>query len=136
MSDNEELEKIKQVLQEHEGRLNKLEEKFVSSPAPQKKKISLREFLNTKKPTGDVQRTLAIGYFLEHYESIESFNTQDLEEGFRKAKEKVPGNINYQTIKGIQYGFMQEAKEKKDDLKAWTLTASGEEYVEKNFKRE
>ena len=29
-----------------------------------------------------------------------------------------------------------EAKEKKDNLKAWTLTNSGEKYVENNLKKE
>lgn len=86
-----------------------------------------------KKPTGEVQKTLTIGYFIEKFDNIYPFNSKDLETGFRAAKEIVPRNINFNVIKNIQKGHMMEAKDKKDNLKAWILTNSGEGIVEKGF---
>ncbi len=52
-----------------------------------------------------------------------------------EAKEIVPGNINYKVIMNIKKGFIMEAKEKKDDLKAWTLTTTGERFVKNGLKQ-
>lgn len=43
------------------------------------KKISIREFLLKHSPTTDVQRTLAVGYYLEKHEGVGSFTRADLE---------------------------------------------------------
>jgi len=67
---------------------------------------------------------------------MSSFNVKDLERGFREAKEKAPANINYNVIQNIKSGYMAEAKERKDKLKAWYLTNSGERFVENGLKKE
>ena len=97
------------------------------------KKLSIKEFLLTKKPTDDVQRTLVIGYYLEHFESMDRFNARDLADGFRSAKEPPPTNINDKVNLNIRKGYMMEAKEKKDKFKAWVLTNSGEKFVEEEL---
>jgi len=129
-------ENVRRILENHEERIAKLERLFQVKPEIVKKKISLKEFLLSKNPKDDVQKTLAIGYYLEKYDGLTSFNTKDLKEGFRVAKEKIPKNINYKVIRIIQQGYMMEAKEKKDNLKAWNLTNSGERFVENGFKKE
>lgn len=100
----------------------------------QKKKLSLKEFLLTKKPSDDVKRTLGIGYFLENFESFTSFNTDDLLDAYEKAKEKKPLNINDKVNMNIRNGHMAESAVKKDNKKAWYITNSGESFVEKDFK--
>lgn len=77
-----------------------------------------------------------IGYYLEHYKDISPFNAKDLEDGFREARESVPKNINLMVIRNIEKGRMMEAEQKKDDLKSWTLTNTGERAVEEGFKKE
>ncbi len=47
------------------------------------KKLSIREFLLNHPPTNDVQRTLAVGYYLESQEGMGSFTRADLERGYR-----------------------------------------------------
>lgn len=130
-------EEIKKILGDHEKRISALEE-FVKGKQVHKpdKKISIKEFILSKKPKDDVQRTLVIGYYLEKYESFSSFNAKNLENGFRKAKETVPKNINDKVNLNIKNGHMMEAREKKDNKKAWVLTASGERFVENDFKKE
>lgn len=124
---------LEEMLKNHEQRIASLEKMLLpgsdnlSSVA---KKVSIKEFLLEKSPKSDVQKTLCIGYFLEKYEGYESFNLKDIEDGFRMSKEPVPGNINDKINKNIAQGFLMDAKEKKDNKKAWTLTRTGETEVQ------
>jgi len=97
------------------------------------KKESIKEFIISKKPSNDVQKTLAIAFYVEQYEGLQSFNVDDLGNGFRLAKEPVPQNLNDKVNMNIRKGHLMESKEKKDNKKAFTLTNSGEKYVENNF---
>ncbi|MDE2230339.1 MAG: hypothetical protein KGL11_15030 [Alphaproteobacteria bacterium] len=94
------------------------------------KKSSPREFLLEGNIKSDVQKVLALGYYLEHAGEMEFFNVSDLESVFRSAKEKLPTNINDAVNKNIARGFIMEAASKKDSRKAWCLTSTGERYVE------
>lgn len=129
-------EEIRKKLAELEERIVKLEGLFKSNPKVVSKEISIKEFILQKTPKDDVQKTLAIGYYLEKYDNLPAFNAKDLEDGFSRAKEKTPKNINYKVIKNIEKGYMMESKDKKGNLKAWSLTNSGEKVVENNFEKE
>ena len=98
------------------------------------KVLSIKEFMLEKRPEGDVQKTLVIGYYLEHFAREESFNGKDLNEGFRSAREPVPSNINDRVNLNIAKGHMMDAREKKDNRKAWVLTNTGDKIVEDGFK--
>lgn len=95
-----------------------------------KKKPSIKEFLISKRPSNDVERSLAIGYFFEKFEGFESFNADDLRGGFERAREKKPLNINDKINLNIRKGYLDEATDRKDGNKAWYLTSSGENFVE------
>jgi hypothetical protein len=124
------LEGLQRKLQDHEERLTRLERLSQAEPQKIAKATSIREFLLEKQPGSDVEKTFVIGYFLERHRGFSSFNTRDLGEGFREAKENVPANVNLAVIGNVQKGYFMEAKEKKDGLKAWTLTNSGVGYFE------
>jgi hypothetical protein len=136
MAFEEEITKIKEKLEQHDRRISAIEKTFQRTPEAIKKKTSVKEFILSKKPKNDVQRTLSVGYYLEKWEAVASFNVRDLDQGFRDAKERVPNNINLCVIANIGKGHMMEAKEKKGNLKAWVLTNSGEQYVENSFLKE
>jgi len=130
----EDINEIIRILEEHERRISALEgmrEKLKSVG----KKLSTKEFILTKKPIDDVQKTLVIGYYLEHFEGADRFNVKDLAEGFRLAREPIPTNVNDKVNSNIEKGYMMAVREKKDKLKAWVLTNSGEEYVERDFEK-
>lgn len=99
------------------------------------KPISIKEFINEKKPNSARQITLAIAYFLEHYEKAMPIGVSELEQGFRSAKIPPPKNINDMANKNIAAGFLMESKHKKGLRKAWVLTATGESFVEAGFIR-
>ena len=98
------------------------------------KQLSVKEFILSKNPTGAVQKTLAIAYFLERFANMASFNVDDLTRHFQLAKEAIPANINASVDKNVAKGFIAEAKEKKESKKAWIVTNSGEKVVEGGFK--
>mgnify|MGYP001603545790 CR=1 FL=1 len=88
---NEDLTKLTKRIDDLEKRVSGLETKKGnegSDPLASIKKLSLREFLISKKPSDDVEKALAIGYYLEKFEGLTSFNAGDLESLFEKAKEK------------------------------------------------
>ena len=130
MSVEDVIKDIMTKLGDHESRISALEGMPAKKPKTEGKKLSLKEFILTKKPGDDVQKTLVIGYYLEHFESMDRFNARDLADGFRSAKEPPPTNINAKVDLNIGKGYMMEAKEKKDKFKAWVLTNSGEKFVE------
>jgi hypothetical protein len=121
---------IEQRLKDIESRLS------TSAPEVTKasKDLSIKEFILTRRPTGDVEKTLAIGYFLERLTGATSFNVDDLTQQFFRAKEAKPQNINHKVNQNIQKGHMTEAPAKKDKKKAWMLTSTGEQFVENGFK--
>jgi len=136
MVTNEDITEMKNKLEEHEKRISKLESIFQEKPEPAAKKVSIKEFILSKKPKDDVHKTLTIGYYLENYEGLSAFNVKDLERGFRAAKERVPRNTADKVQLNAKKGHMMETADKKDGLKAYVLTGSGQQYVENDFKKE
>ncbi len=133
-------EEIKKILDSHEQRIANLEKIQTSTNNDASntvsKKLSLKEFLLSIKPESHVLKTLSIGYYLEKFGESAAFNTTDLENAFREAKESLPSNINQMVNENIKKGHIMEAKEKKNGLKSWVLTSSGEIFVETNFQKE
>ena len=123
-------------IDELEKRVEKLEKLLAlagTAIATKAKKLSVKEFLMTKTIKSEVQKAIALGYFLEHFEGMASFNVDDLEAAFRGAKEKPPKNMNDVVNKNIAKGFVMAAKDKKGSKMAWCLTSSGEKYIENNL---
>lgn len=128
---------IEQRIEELEKRVASLEQVSslrTPSAAVKMKKTSSKEFLMTKELKTDTQKTLALGYYLEHIEDVPSFNVDDLIAVFQAAKERRPQNMNDVVNKNIARGFLMDAAEKKDNKKAWVLTSTGEKYVEEELK--
>ncbi|MFA6588250.1 MAG: hypothetical protein WCT08_04215 [Patescibacteria group bacterium] len=124
---------IEKRISDIEIRLKKLEEKnkiVISQGDVKRAQLSLGEFLSTKLISNDVERTLAIAYYLEFYEKMQQFNISDLENGFRSARYKLPKNINDKVNMNIKKGHLAEEKGKKDFKKAWYITDAGVKYIE------
>lgn len=135
MNDIKQLNEKVSSLEERVSHLEaKSDNNLVESETSINKKLSIKEFILSKKPVGDVQKTLAVACYLEKYEGFVSFNAVDLVNGFRLAKESVPENINDKINMNIKKGHMDEAKEKKDSKKAWIVTNSGERFLDNGFK--
>lgn len=125
----EQLEELKKRVEVLEGTIANPESEELLKPTSNKK-MSIREFLISKKPVGDVQKTLVIGYYLEKYEKTSSFNVDDLKAAYERAREKKPSNMNDKVNLNIKKGHMAETTTNKDSKKSWYVTNSGSEYVE------
>lgn len=108
--------------------------KEMDTAIPLAKKLSVKEFILSKRSSNDVQKTLAIAYYLEKNEGMLSFNTEDLARYFQLAKEPTPQNLNDKINLNIKKGHVMEAKAKKENKKAWAITNTGEQFVENNLK--
>jgi|SRR3989338_5408447 len=136
--ENTDTEKRIMLLEERVEKLEKMRTPSEVTPmnnhAPTGKKMSIKEFLLTKKLDDDVKRTLAVAYFIEHMENTKPFNADDLKRAFRLAKLQQPSNVNDKINLNIRAGRIMEAEEKKESKKAWELTATGETFVENGLK--
>jgi hypothetical protein len=130
----EELAELKKTIQSHERRISDLESLKGKKPVQIPKEISVKEFILDKKPSSDPNKALTVGYYLEKHRKISPFTIRDLEQLFREAREPLPSNTNDVVNQDIAKGFMMEAEEKKDGRKAWTLTSTGEKFVENGLK--
>jgi hypothetical protein len=120
-----------------EARVERIERAGGGEPASKStsnKRTSAKEFLLAKIVKSEVQKVLALAYYLEQQENLTSFNVPDLERVFRSAREALPKNMNDAVNKNIARGFLMEAAEKKDSKKAWNLTSTGERFVEIDMK--
>lgn len=99
------------------------------------KKLSIKEFLLESPPSNDIQRTLAVAYFLETHAGMTSFTKTDLEKGYSDAKEPIPSNMSMNIKRCIKQGHMMEAEEKKNNKTAYVVTRSGEQFAMAGYKK-
>lgn len=118
-----------------EKRVKLIEEKLDKTPQNNiVKDVSIREFLDELKLKTQTDKVVCIGYYLEKYERMSSFNMKDLLNRFQLAKEKGPVNINSLINGNISRGLMMESKVKDGKLKRFELTNTGIKFVEQNLK--
>ena len=139
---NQKLDAILDAIKRLEARVTRIEDGSAGAGNGQKtaaraaaKKLSIKEFLLESPPTTDIQRTLAVGYFLETHAGMTSFTRTDLEKGYNDAKEPMPSNISVNIKHCIKQGHMMEAEEKKNNKTAYVITRRGEQFVMAGYKK-
>jgi len=95
-------------------------------PSAGKKKRSPSEIL--KRASNQTDRALLLGYYMENMDSQPSFTTGELAELGKQAKYSFT-NISDSVARLVGRGLMMSAGEK-ESQRAYTLTATGEEYAE------
>jgi hypothetical protein len=105
------------------------------TPVAPSKKLSIKEFLLENPPTTDIQRTLAVGYFLETHAGMTSFTKIDLEKGYSDAREPTPSNMGVNIRHCIKQGHMMESEDKKNNKTAYVVTRGGEQFVMAKYKK-
>ncbi|MCX8000384.1 MAG: hypothetical protein N3A69_15765 [Leptospiraceae bacterium] len=92
---------------------------------------SLVEFLKSKgDPKEHIDRIIIFSYWLFHKENQKSYNVSDIERCYDEARIAKPTNIHAFMNELQAKGFLKPTEEK-DGKKAWVITRTGEEYVEK-----
>lgn len=131
---SQDIAEVKRTVQALEERLSKLESLIQEKPIPKRKDLSVKEFMLEKKPSSDLNKTITVAFYLERHRRVSPFTIRDLEELFRDAKEPPPKNINDAISKNVAKGFIMKASEKKGGITAWTLTNTGERFVENGLR--
>ncbi len=139
---DQKLDAILQAIKSLEARVTSIETGSADAGAGRRtatgavaKKLSIKEFLLESPPTTDIQRTLAVGYFLETHAGMASFTKVDIEKGYGDAKEPTPSNMSVNIKHCIKQGHMMEAEEKKGNKTAYVVTRSGEQFVKAGYKK-
>jgi hypothetical protein len=115
-----------------ESRIASLERLIALADRPvsvSSKPVSIQEFIISRGPRSETEKTLVIAYYLEKYEKKVPFNIESLREAYGRAKEPGPKNLNDAVNKNIQKGLIMESSDRMGKLKAWVVTSSGERLV-------
>ena len=101
------------------------------SPLPQvKKRTSIAQFFRSISPKSAVDKALAVGYYLEKVDELESFTAAEIRDKIKQAKEPPPKNPSDVVNQNIKKGHMMAAGDKGGKM-AFVLTTDGERQVEK-----
>ncbi len=93
---------------------------------------TLGEFLDENGNPGKHTDVIAVyAYWLFKKEGLQSFNVKDIVDCYDKTRRTKPKNPNQIINANVSSHLFSEATEKKDGLKAWVITRTGEDYVEK-----
>lgn len=92
---------------------------------------TLGEFLDRKgNPEKHTDVVAIFAYWNFKKEGLEAFNVKDIINAYDKTRRPKPSNPNQIINQNVSTHIFAEAKEKKDNLKAWVITRTGENYVE------
>jgi hypothetical protein len=103
-----------------------------SAPAAPPPDMDLTEFLAAKKAATHPDRVVAIAYFTYHTQAGAGVTTQDLTDAYSRARVKKPQNFPDVIAACVRRGRLVEG-ERKDGMKAWVITRTGESYVEQSL---
>jgi hypothetical protein len=99
------------------------------------KNVSVGEFIRQLGFTKHTEMVLAFGYFLEKMAGQKSFTPADINTCYYEAKLE-SSNTSQMIIQNIRSGRMMQARKgEKEGKKAYTLTQTGEEFIEKRKSR-
>jgi len=93
---------------------------------------SLAEFVRMKgDPKEHTDLAMIFAYWLFKRENMESFNIKDLDSCYSQTRIPKPANLSDVMNKNQGKGLVVRSEGRKDNLVAWAITRSGEDYVEK-----
>jgi hypothetical protein len=94
--------------------------------------MDLAEFLAAKKVTTHPDRVVAIAYWTYHAQDGAGVTTGDLTEAYGRARVRKPQNFPDVIAACVRKGRLVEG-ERKDGMKSWVITRTGEAFVEQSL---
>ena len=127
---------IKSILEDHERRLRIIESRLNGeTQSPVKKKVSIREFLDTRELKSWYDKTIAIAYYKEIIENVHPMTNGALESGYQESKESKPKNLSDTIYYNMKRGFLMESQSENGKGRFWEITNTGIVYVEVDLQR-
>ena len=96
--------------------------------------MSLREFIQQSDLKKHTDITLAFGYYLERHQGVTEFTPADINNCYYEAKIE-SSNTSQMIIQNIRRGFLMASKKVEKSKSRYTLTHSGEKFVESKLKK-
>ena len=94
--------------------------------------VSLAEFVKSKgNPDQHGALVVIFGYWLIHKENLKSFNSKDVKKCYDDTRIPESSNTPQYMNNAQGSGYFKRLDEQKDGHPAWTITPSGDDYVEK-----
>jgi hypothetical protein len=97
------------------------------------KSLSIREFIQRLDLKKHTDISLAFGYFLEKHQGVSEFTPADINNCYYEAKLE-SSNTSQMIIQNIKRGLLMPSKKKGPGKNRYTLTSSGEKFVESKLK--
>jgi hypothetical protein len=94
--------------------------------------MDLIEFLAAKKAETHPQRVVAIAYYYYHTQGGAGVTTKELAESYARARIRRPQNYPDVIAGCVRRGYLVEG-ERKDGMKSWVITRTGEAHVEQDL---
>lgn len=115
-----------QLVQHRDDRIGRVVESI--DGVELKQYASIAQFLVEKKFASEVDLTLGIAYYLEVYDSKESWNSSDLKDEYSVAKKKLPSNLSRNLTLNFEKSYIFNPN--RDDRRTYCLTDEGRIYIE------
>jgi hypothetical protein len=94
------------------------------------KSVSIREFIQQLDLKKHTDITLAFGYYLEKHQGMAEFTPADINNCYYEAKLE-SSNTSQMIIQNIKRGFLMASRKRGEkEKKRYTLTGTGEKFVE------
>lgn len=103
----------------------------VTSPVRPSIPTQLNEFLASKRIESHPDRITAIAYYA-HRTGNSDISTKDILDAYGRARLRKPQNVHDVIGTCIRRGFLIDT-DKKNGMRAWLITPSGESYVEEKL---
>jgi hypothetical protein len=124
-------EALEHRVEELEDRVESLEEKIQGGDSPTHfDDGSLASFLQKVEPANHYQRSTAIGYHLLHKEGQDSFDVNDIEDGYNDCSISKPANFS-DVISGADEKGWSMRYRMEGQKQLWKITPKGDEAVER-----
>jgi len=103
-----------------------------AAAAPTPVDMDLTEFLAAKKAATHPDRVVAIAYYIYRTQNGAGVTTQELTDAYGRARIKKPQNFPDVIAACVRRGRLVEGQ-RKDGLKSWVITRTGESFVEQSL---
>lgn len=95
--------------------------------------LTIKEFLLEKGNCNQWETALFLMYYAEHFQSTESFSSDDITRLFKQARLTNPSNTSMIIFTCVNKGYLTEADNDNGSIKKYIITKTGLDYVE-NYK--